>query len=389
MNREPSLQATSRLPASSFGRLTVTAALALVCLIAGARPSFAQKVEDTKNTPDSGLRGEMRVDPTTLALGFQLSLGNYPGRAGSSLPVTISYSSKVWRINFQDITNQAVPRSRAVPKYAEHSASGWTTNMDVPTLEGMEWQPYDALGGGMCASPSCPPPDPTSATLYVYRLLVHMPDGSTHELRRDDTPTTTHASGNNVYHSVDGSRMRYEECRRQTIPARRLALRQPSRPGQRRALRRPQRQHAHLRPRYQGVDRHARAQGRQAAAPRHIIRLRHLLHPGVGNVPVTYRFRWQNLAEVLSGGQALRYTGDRALTPQMQSLSPSLFQSQPVPQEYVCSETGALFNPLVLSEVELPDGTRYTFTYNEWGEIDKVVYPTGATSATSTRRSTG
>jgi hypothetical protein len=51
-----------------------------------------------------------------------------------------------------------------------------------------------------------------TATLYVYRLLVHMPDGSTHELRRDDTPTTTHASGNNVYYSVDGSRMRYEEA---------------------------------------------------------------------------------------------------------------------------------------------------------------------------------
>src|SRR3712207_2375287 len=177
MNREHALPATTRRHASSLMRFTLHAALILACLLAGARSSSAQKVEDTKNTPDAGLRGEMRVDPTTLALSFQLSLGNYPGRAGNSLPVTISYSSKVWRINFQDITNQAIPRSRAVPKYAEHSASGWTTNMDVPTLEGLEWQPYDALGTPVCASPSCPAPDPSAAVLYVYRLLVHMQIG--------------------------------------------------------------------------------------------------------------------------------------------------------------------------------------------------------------------
>lgn len=39
---------------------------------------------------------------------------------------------------------------------------------------------------------------------------------------------------------------------------------------------------------------------------------------------------------------------------------------------------GQLFNPVVLAEIVLPDGTSYKFSYNVNGEIDKVVYPTNA-----------
>jgi len=38
---------------------------------------------------------------------------------------------------------------------------------------------------------------------------------------------------------------------------------------------------------------------------------------------------------------------------------------------------GALFDPVVLAEVDLPTGLSYKFTYNIYGELDKVVYPTG------------
>src|SRR5438445_6632741 len=37
-----------------------------------------------------------------------------------------------------------------------------------------------------------------------------------------------------------------------------------------------------------------------------------------------------------------------------------------------------LFNPVVLAEIVLPNGTSYKFTYDVYGEIDKVTYPTGA-----------
>lgn len=37
-----------------------------------------------------------------------------------------------------------------------------------------------------------------------------MPDGSTHELRRDDTPYTGAVNNTGVYYAVDGSRLRYD-----------------------------------------------------------------------------------------------------------------------------------------------------------------------------------
>ena len=39
---------------------------------------------------------------------------------------------------------------------------------------------------------------------------------------------------------------------------------------------------------------------------------------------------------------------------------------------------GQLFNPVVLTEIVLPNGTSYKFSYNVYGEMDKVVYPTNA-----------
>ncbi len=36
------------------------------------------------------------------------------------------------------------------------------------------------------------------------------------------------------------------------------------------------------------------------------------------------------------------------------------------------------FNPVMLSEVELPNGKKYIFKYNRYGEISKIVYPTGS-----------
>ncbi|QQS43060.1 MAG: RHS repeat-associated core domain-containing protein [Acidobacteriota bacterium] len=39
--------------------------------------------------------------------------------------------------------------------------------------------------------------------------------------------------------------------------------------------------------------------------------------------------------------------------------------------------TPARFNPVVLEEVRLPDGRAYKFKYNRFGEVSKIVYPTG------------
>jgi RHS repeat-associated protein len=36
-----------------------------------------------------------------------------------------------------------------------------------------------------------------------------------------------------------------------------------------------------------------------------------------------------------------------------------------------------LFNPVLLTTIELPDGQQYQFSYNEYGEIESIKYPTG------------
>jgi len=46
-----------------------------------------------------------------------------------------------------------------------------------------------------------------------------------------------------------------------------------------------------------------------------------------------------------------------------------------MPYDYVFDWYGVPFNPIVLNEISFPNGTSYKFTYDVWGEIDKIIYP--------------
>ena len=46
-----------------------------------------------------------------------------------------------------------------------------------------------------------------------------------------------------------------------------------------------------------------------------------------------------------------------------------------VEKQRVCSSAGQVHNPVVLSEIVMPDGRKYHFKYNEYGEITKIIYP--------------
>jgi RHS repeat-associated protein len=74
-------------------------------------------------------------------------------------------------------------------------------------------------------------------------------------------------------------------------------------------------------------------------------------------------------------------------------LSNPLFPADPTYTEQVITQTnpqywyqntykfrvcGGLFNPIVLHELKLRDGAKYKFKYNRYGEISKIIYPTGA-----------
>lgn len=55
------------------------------------------------NTADQTLHSTGRVNPSTLAMEMQIPLGSYPGR-GLSLPINLSYSSKLWRMKYIRMT---------------------------------------------------------------------------------------------------------------------------------------------------------------------------------------------------------------------------------------------------------------------------------------------
>ncbi len=103
--------------------------------------------------------------------------------------------------------------------------------------------------------------------------------------------------------------------------------------------------------------------------------------PGIGGAPLTYTIKWRNLKDPANGesvltnpNQELRYTGDRICGSTNTAVAPYLFQSSSA--DSICAGSER-FNPVVLSEVALPNGQSYRFSYNIYGEIEKITYPIG------------
>jgi hypothetical protein len=183
----------------------------LTLLLVGCAGTAAAQNQYTNNTADASLRGSLEVDPSTLGMSFSLPLGNYPGR-GQGLPVTLNYSSKVWRMDFlQGWQGYTAYITQLKAKYGEHSLSGWTHSLGVPTIE-YAAQPWTLTGEPVCLS--CDLADPPAPPYhYIERVLIHLPGGSTHELRKSDTPVNSDMNGTapplaGTYYAVDGSQMR-------------------------------------------------------------------------------------------------------------------------------------------------------------------------------------
>ncbi|HEY3580657.1 MAG TPA: hypothetical protein VGK82_08935, partial [Pyrinomonadaceae bacterium] len=174
----------------------------------------AQKEQQyTQNKSDQVLRSDIRIDPTTHALGIQLPLMSYPQRGGASFPIALQYSSKVWRLDFDDIyenPNGGAPRAQSFALYAEKSVAGWTSTLDVPKIDfTFRLQSYDltSVNYGQDGGP-------VGWSGFIARIHVHLPDGSTHELRKDDAPhnwgTESNYGWTGTYYAVDNSRLRFD-----------------------------------------------------------------------------------------------------------------------------------------------------------------------------------
>ncbi|MBK7510694.1 MAG: RHS repeat-associated core domain-containing protein [Chloracidobacterium sp.] len=94
--------------------------------------------------------------------------------------------------------------------------------------------------------------------------------------------------------------------------------------------------------------------------------------PGLGSGSLDYVLKWKELEDVLTASGELNYTGNCVNN----SLSPALFHGDAQDGDVGCPYNR--FNPILLNEIVLPDNTSYVFTYNVYGELDKIVYPTGA-----------
>src|SRR6185295_18029407 len=377
-----------------------------VCICALLYPvaALAQIIQYTQNVADTTLRSRFRVDPSTLGLSLQIPLANYPGRGGAQLPVTLYYSAKVWNVNDLE------------PAYGQHSVAGWTCSLTAPTIE---WTGYIGETYDTGVSNSCEPPPTTRPCEYISRIRVYLPDGSSHEMRKDDLARNARQlplDRTGTFLDVDGSRLRFESSSNTLFlpDGSRYLFASPSdnineqaatqyidRNGNTLVYNSGSRQWTDSMGRIIGVPLPvdpalgggARNYGYDANRP--AVGDYFYDVPGLGVTTLRYTLRWKRMSNVLTvPGQALSHRADHSDANGNPSLAgPNLFVTSPgglgaetgddgsgaagngVGNRLV--STGELFNPVVLSEIVLPNSVSYKFTYNTYGEIDKVIYPTG------------
>jgi RHS repeat-associated protein len=357
----------------------------LICIASAAN---AQNIQFTQGSVGSGLDNTVQV-----------SLWTYPGRGATSLPVTLSYSSRVWRVGHLKTVNRIGYQSIAEAIYAEYSTAGWKASLDLPIIE---WPKVDDTFY-YTGAPLCQVCGSNFRQFRVGHLFIHMPDGSTHELRSGDQPYEGSIIMAGTFYAVDGSRMRYDSTGQNTGT---LYLAD----GAHYVLNGSTAQY---------VDRNGNTLNYNASTREWTDTLgRHIGNPLPANpqagqptyytplgFTAPYTFQWKLLSDALTPVNnqtpALEVTASQYLPhpdqmptdsggsnfPQTNQ-SPSLF-NQAIGDEndenaqYTLmvgrnQSQNQLFNPVVLSEIVLPNGLSYKFSYNIYGEIDKITYPTGA-----------
>ncbi|PYT00380.1 MAG: hypothetical protein DMF63_07355 [Acidobacteria bacterium] len=364
----------------------------LLFLLLSARMDVAgQSGQSTENKADQTLRGSGRVNPTTLGMEFDLPLGNYSGR-GINMPISLSYTSKVWRLDLAGDVSSSNPsgcNSYYRAKYSENSASGWSSSLAVPYIE------YVGLDNPFTLSGFPHTPETTwchsdgSHLQYVDRILAHLPGGETHELQN-----VGDFGWYKTYYAIDSSNLKYTE----TSSSFRLQITDGSYYDFAKAS--PiQMNGATVRKATEYTDRNGNSitynnatgvvtdtLGREFTAPLGLTAptspttstapIEYAL-PGMGN---PYKFHWKYLKGVseeesglLDYDQDLKYPGPRygiSTSPWWAAHTNVLFGGMVL--------SGAnVFNPIVLTEIELPTGQKYKFRYDLYGRIIQLLYPTG------------
>jgi RHS repeat-associated protein len=332
---------------------------------------------------------------------FEIPLGSFPGR-GIDLPLNLKYNSKVWRIGFLRSRYWTPNGKNSVAEaiYSEFATAGWTTSLDVPVVEWPKVQDLYWYTGKPYANGSVYP-----YTFRVARVYIHMPDGSTHELRKADgvQQDTGSVDTNGTFYAVDNSRMRYDasgatagvlylpDGSRYNISS--TTVQFIDRNGNTLTYNVSSRQWTDTMGRTIGMP--------WPTNPQAGVEYQYSV-PGFKGNAVTYTLKFAQLSSALSpNSPSLMPVGDwylpnpslppgdynTANNPQPQS--PSMFHSAYTDPEELDYRTytqvigrgqpgNTNFNPVVLAEVVSPNNLSYKFSYNNYGEIDKIIYPSGA-----------
>ncbi len=271
-----------------------------------------------------------------------------------------------------------------------------------------------------------PSPSPFPVPDYkVKRLRIQMPDGTTQEFRKDDEVYDCNLvpciPDEGSYLSVDGSGMK-------------LVVGTPINPSGESTLFLPDGSRYHFKT-FEGTDQRyidkygnvtlydgetktwTETLGRQITDPFPsnlevpTLGTTPFQLPGVENQPITYSQKWEMLkpdscvtgSEASCSESALENVSDSLYSQGNDTCldrdndnptsNPRLFIADPTHTEQVITQThpqrwylntykyricGGLFNPIVLHETTLADGSKYKFRYNRYGEITKIIHPTGA-----------
>jgi len=379
--------------------------IASVLIILGIMTTvFGQ--QHTENKTDQVLRGSGRVNASTLGMEMEIPLGAYSGR-GINVPISLSYSSKLWRMDY--VTNQPQVNnpdnciSINQPRYGENSASGWTTSLATPYIEYTGYDNKFTTDGfphgseeGLCQTN--PPPMPPA--MMIKRITIHLPGGETHELR-DETGSLNGefpASFDGTYYAADGSNLKY--IQNSSNNTRRLLMPDGSFYDFVESI--TALNLATIRKASQFTDRNGNfttyndangtwtdTLGRVITAP---IGLSAPESPNVQTYSMpgmagTYKFYWKKLKDTTAAesgltnfSQPLKYWGDKYRVGgqyshyETRESGTYLFES--VDNNWVIA-LDAYFNPIVLTQIELPTGQSYKFGYDVFGRIERIYYPTG------------
>jgi len=190
---------------SPAAALSIGAALFVLLLSLSTNAQTPQK-PNTDSALDNRMRSGATVDPMSMSLQLSISLGSYPGRDGLALPITMNYSSRLWGIHH--VTTEKcgmnplwVYYQRYRPEYGRGSMAAWTSPLGMSDWTGtVDLETYDINGH----------PVSTGAYKKIARIFAVLPDGSRHELRKDDSLHEVTETITGKFYAVDDSRLVYD-----------------------------------------------------------------------------------------------------------------------------------------------------------------------------------